>query len=278
MSISASPSSVVPFHYLRDGVPLIVVATYVDGVGPLDFVVDTGNGLDAVAISPAVATRTGIISEKRRVESKFPVGFSREVRMGRMSSFRIGEERLGPMEVAVLPALAELGERVQARVDGNIGYCFLQDYVVTIDAGRRELILARDPAKGHGVPFRLGSDKPLILADARVNGEELTFAFDTGASLCCIDREVAERLCLRPGATFSVNGSASDSGHIHLADTFEVAGRLHKGVSIAAVDFLGDLSRTVGERVDGIVGHNFWSRYRLTIDYPARRLILANGQ
>jgi hypothetical protein len=45
-----------------------------------------------------------------------------------------------------------------------------------------------------------------------------------------------------------------------------------------AADFVQQLSQKLKTPIDGVLGFNFWSKYRVTIDYPNRRLILDEPQ
>lgn len=271
----ASPIARVPFHFARQGIPLVMVLVEVNGQGPFEFIVDTGNGLDAVAISPELAEALGMKTAMQTFETPFPLGFSKTMSRGSIESLALGGLRLGGMDVAVLPALSELGQKIGARIDGNIGYHFLKDYALVLDFAESTLTLTHEESEGPSTPIAIGPEKPLILIDVTVNGVPLRFALDTGASYNCLSRDAAGRLDLSLGAEFSVNGSADDRAAICRLDSLTVAGQTQEGVGIAAVDFLGPLSEAIGERVDGVLGFTFWSKYRLTVDYPRKRLFLA---
>ena len=125
------------------------------------------------------------------------------------------------------------------------------------------------------IPFRLASRRaPLITVDVKVNHEPLRFVFDTGASSCCIARDAAERIGLRPHR----NREAAGAG-----GTFEVGvvrlgsislGRYERRGLQAAVMDLQPIRQQIGIRIDGILGYNFFKKLVLTIDYPARKLRL----
>src|SRR5690242_17245762 len=106
----AVPPVDIPFRYLREGVPLLMVAVKVNGQGPFDFVLDSGNGMECIALSPELAATLGIALHMETLEYAFPIGFSKTFSKGRIDSLEIGALRESEMDIAVLPALSELGE------------------------------------------------------------------------------------------------------------------------------------------------------------------------
>lgn len=268
-------NSTIPFHYAREGVPLIMIPAMINGEGPFEFIVDSGNGLLAAALSPEIAARLNLELREEVVESKFPIGFSKQVSMGNIESLEVGDIRNGQMEVGVLPALTELSKMISAPIDGNFGYPFLSKYTLGLDFERRELTLSPNEADGPWTPFHIGQAKPLIVVDAAANGRPLRFVLDTGASYSCLSISAAERLKLELGAEFPVNGSATDRARKATLQSLEVCGMSQSDAGVAVAAFVDDLDEVVGEPVDGVLGHSFWSKYRLAIDYPRGRLHLA---
>lgn len=120
------------------------------------------------------------------------------------------------------------------------------------------------------IPFDLVSS--VIFLQVRVNDSQpLWFVLDTGASLTILDAERAKLL----GIKFSIVGKAEGAGG-SLVD----AG-LAKDVSfgLPGLDFqarqtgvmsLSNLNRYTGRTVEGVLGHNFFSRFVVEIDYAAR--------
>lgn len=120
--------------------------------------------------------------------------------------------------------------------------------------------------------FRLaGSDKPIILVDAKVNGKGLfNFAVDTGASGTVISKQTAEKLGV------SENGATSKKGHccsgeidasLVAVESVEVGDTKVRDIQVAIVD-LSAISKAVGANLEGIIGYNFMKDYRVVIDYP----------
>ncbi len=50
----------IPLRFIRDGIPLIVIPTFVNGEGPFDFILDTGNATASFVLSRRVTELLGI--------------------------------------------------------------------------------------------------------------------------------------------------------------------------------------------------------------------------
>lgn len=269
----------VPFHYVKQGGHLIMVKAKVNGQGPFDFIVDTGNGSPyGIMVSPSIVKRLDISTQEITTDSGFPIGLSKTFSVGKIESFELGEISAGNQDVVGADALAELAERIGAPIDGNLGYGFFKDYTLTFDFERSTLRLSRDRVKGRATPIQIGKGKPLIRIAVKANGTTLHFVLDTGASRTCISPAAAKELGLDLGEELRVNKSNDHIAHMSKLTTLTVAGKTQRDVGIVVAGFVTDLEQAIGTRVDGVLGHNFWSKYRLTIDYPGKRLLLEDGQ
>ena len=124
------------------------------------------------------------------------------------------------------------------------------------------------------IPFELSSN--IIFLQIRVNNSQpLWFVLDTGPQLTIIDAERAKL----SGIKFSIVGKAEGAGGS------PVDAGLAKDVSFSlpGLDFqarqtgiipLSDLNRYIGRTVDGVLGHDFFSRFVVEIDYAARLINL----
>jgi hypothetical protein len=120
------------------------------------------------------------------------------------------------------------------------------------------------------IPFELSSN--VIFLHVRVNGSEpLWCILDTGAAGTLLDTTRAKLLGIRVSGGGKVEGVGETS----------VAAGMAKSVSFSlpGVDFqprvvvilpLSSLNRFVGRVVDGVLGHDFFSRFVVEIDYAAR--------
>ncbi|MDX6406447.1 MAG: hypothetical protein QOH70_3902 [Blastocatellia bacterium] len=120
------------------------------------------------------------------------------------------------------------------------------------------------------IPFQLSSN--VIFLQVRVNGSEpLWFILDTGAAGTLLDTNRAKTLGIK----------VSGGGNVEGVGEASVAAGMAKNVSFSlpGVDFearvvvvlpLSNLNRYIGRVVDGVLGHDFFSRYVVEIDYATR--------
>jgi predicted aspartyl protease len=123
--------------------------------------------------------------------------------------------------------------------------------------------------------IRLLRTKPLLVIAARANGiGPLRFVVDTGASLCVLSPAAAVRVGLVAPArqhAKAIGAGGSVEASIGKLKLLEI-----DTLSISNLEFaimpLGVLNRTTRLRLDGVLGYNLLSRYRVIIDYRNRML------
>jgi predicted aspartyl protease len=261
--------------------PLILVPVTVNGNGPFEFILDTGAGLTVV--SPELAALVGI--DATGSKEAMGAGGKVVVQLGTAASITVGGATRRDAAVAISEELSRIAAVVGSKVDGAFGHGFLAGYVVTIDYRTAVLGLAdaSEPRGASGpsaVPFRLASPaKPLILVPARVNGTgPYQFALDTGASTTVLASGLAQELGIaRTGAPAMTGGGGAVAASLGTLRSLALGDRRINNLPIVIADFLSALSTVVGERLDGIVGHNYLREFRVTIDYGQGMLELANG-
>jgi predicted aspartyl protease len=124
--------------------PLVMVDVEVNGVGPFNFVLDTG--ASSSVLTPDTAKAAGVL---RTARIPMAVGAGGRVKAGlaKVKTLRLGRHTARNLVVALM-SLDEIEKHVGARVAGLIGYNFLKRYIVTIDYPGRRLSLKRSPANG----------------------------------------------------------------------------------------------------------------------------------
>ena len=136
------------------------------------------------------------------------------------------------------------------------------------------------PTRAHAqtltcVPAQLASSSyPVLMVKARVNGRgPFTFFVDTGATVTIINASLARRLHLQPLPVgvqgIGAGGSFSTQASVAAIDV----GAAHQSRVVVATYDLTQINAAVGP-TDGGLGYDFLKHYRVTIDYPNRRLCL----
>lgn len=120
------------------------------------------------------------------------------------------------------------------------------------------------------VPYELAKpDKPLILLEVIVNSKgPYRFVLDTGASSTIITPELAKKLDIKHGETEKGTGAGgSVDVHFGTVETLAIGETQLRGLKVGIMDLTG-IAKAIDTDIDGIVGYNFLSKFRVTIDYP----------
>lgn len=271
----------IPFHLAGGQNPLILVPVYVDRKGPYQFILDTG--ASHCLLSQELSATLGIRpeTEKQAMGAGGPV----KLTIAHVNSLRVGSVQQENVQVAITSEIQRIAAVIQTRVDGNVGFDFLKDFILTIDY-RDSILCLTVPSEngtGDGAPlgsymsFRLASaSKPLILVPTIVNGQgPFQFALDTGASRTMLSSELARKLAIETRDDSPVTGGGGQikilAGKVRSLAAGNVAVRDH---AIGVGEFLNMLSTAVGAKLDGILGYNFLNQFRVTINYPRSTLSL----
>ena len=131
-------------------------------------------------------------------------------------------------------------------------------------------------SESEGVQFRLSREVPLIIVRCVVNGRgPFNFAVDTGASVTVISPGVARQAGVAlDGARAKATGA---DGHMEARmarlKSLEIGKTQAKNLQVAIMG-LATLNRSTRLKLGGIVGYNMLKRFRVTIDYAERKMIL----
>jgi predicted aspartyl protease len=128
------------------------------------------------------------------------------------------------------------------------------------------------------IPFTLaGGGGAAVLVPVYINGAgPYRFVLDTGATLTCVDEELAERLQLpKPVGMLGYGASVGETGTVglHTIDTIKVGSASATRLTACALDL--QRMEKVGLTVDGLLGLNFLKSFKVTLDFERKVLSLA---
>jgi predicted aspartyl protease len=276
-ALAPNPAS-VQFRRVGAAQPLIVLPVSVNGKGPFSFVLDTGAGISLV--TPSVADEAGIV----RTSSKEGRGAGGVVRLelGTADAFAVGPAGVTHLTVGVTPELERIAAAVGERIDGALGYDFLRHFELVVDYRCDSLLLAsgtettsersESPTK-----FELASaNKPLVLVNVFVNEcGPFQFAVDTGASTTVLSAELASRLGIAGETLPDVTGGGGRiSATAGRVESLRFANKTVVGIDVVVTGVLKSLGDAIGKRLDGIIGYNALTAFRVSIDYRSETLTL----
>lgn len=258
----------IPFRIASNEAPLILLQGHVNNIGPIEFLLDTGNGAAVpLFVSPSLVRRLGLSVEATDG-------------MVCLQNLELGNYHQEQLRAAVLDTMDQIGTRVGAPIGGNIGYSFLKDWQVAIDYRGSSIHLTSNqtPAQKDGVPFETGPGGAFILLPAVANGKgPYRFLLDTGASASVISPGLARELQVEGESVEAMGVAGSTGAHLGVLESLEVAGHSLRHVRAAVIDIFGYTSQAAGTPVEGIIGYSFLKEFFVLIDYPNRRIHLSRG-
>jgi hypothetical protein len=182
----------------------------------------------------------------------------------------------------------------EPKVEMVLPAALLKDYQVIIDYRRRQFIVARPGSlrpRGSPTPFVMDEKTGLITVEARVDGRAYPMTLDAGSGYTWLARAAADPwLQDHPpwrhgqGAVGAANMRMADDGveaagvlmRLPQIDVGPVrldqVGALAIGPNAAGWDFMDWYSKKNAAPVIGWLGGNALRPFRLTIDYPNRKI------
>jgi len=156
-----------------------------------------------------------------------------------------------------------------------LGTAALSDFIITVNypANQLELSRKRPPATATTEVLPAWYFSNLLLVPVSVNGKPGNLIVDTGAVTTVLSHNMAAQLGINqntPGAKIDL-GIAGVGGFEGIVlkvpnVTFKTAKNTETFPQVVAID-LKQISKMIGTEVAGVVGYDFFSEYKLTLDY-----------
>ena len=253
----------VPFKLVNNK---IVVLGRLNGV-QVEWVLDTG--AERTGISPEVASAAGI----RAVSSTLTAGVGRpavrHIRLGRADSIEVGSLKVRNVPVAIRSPMFGGAARWKGQSLSPIALGFS----LSVDYRRKQVVIARAladaPSTGVTLPMRM---QPLPLIRGTLNSTHPAyFVVDTGGEVISIGADTAVLLDMAtarhiPLRVLGMSGPDENAFLLPGVD-LDFEGVSLRSVGLAVLNLRAP-SVLLGFQVGGIVGHNFLSQYRVSIDVP----------
>jgi Tfp pilus assembly protein PilF len=257
---------------------LMLVEAYVNEEGPYRFLVDTGATstvlsnalLDHLKITPITTATVKCVGGSGKAVTK----------LCKASKFKVGE-----LEISNLPVASFDNQIFAGLIDGVLGTADLGDFLIALDYPDKKIVLTprtsddangnsrkSDARQGTRTEFRILGN--LILVPVAINHQPAkNFLFDTGA--------VTSTLSKRQAALFGVREDTPNSavdiqfaGACGVTESVLSVPGVNLTLSGLKLDYdhilaveLREISKEVQTEVSGILGGDFFSKYKVTIDY-----------
>jgi tetratricopeptide (TPR) repeat protein len=265
--------------------PLPLISARVNGSEPANFLIDTGGA--EVILGAEFAKQVGAVEvgQTSGLLAAGPASFGN----GRIDSFVLGDFEVRHLPIKILDAGYFAGGAPGKKVDGIVGTVFLYHFLSTLDYVNGELILRprsrqsltrweelAKKAPMITVPFWMASDH-FILAWGRIN--------DSQPLLWFVDTGLAGRGFIGTDATLKEAGietgappgeGATPSGAVVARTAPFVVEKLALGDAVEhkISGLRGNFSGLGSIQIAGIISHQFFKPYALTLDFTGMRLFL----
>ncbi len=264
--------SVVPFAL--DEHPIFIKVHINGSKKTYKFILDTG----------AFTTITKQVAKELKLQNltDFTVhgagGHSKKTNLVKLKSITVGSSKVENIAVSIIDVPEYFGKNI----DGFLGSDFLRFFQVTIDYKNKKLTLTQDTqtisTQDNAIKIPFESDishiyKPIV--QCTINGNIKANGFiDTGSSgLASLSLETMKKLdAFKRGDMLSATGGmsagflgASNESYILRVDSLRLGSMELKNIPAGSHQAKG---------IDVLLGNKFLSKYLVTIDYPAKLLVL----
>lgn len=257
----------------------VIVDAYVNGHGPLPFILDTGG--HAILTADA-AKQLGITGQGGGVSGGGGEGTISE-QNARVASLRIGAAEITDFPMFVIPYDKQFSYRGPGRppLAGILGLEVFERFAVTVDYLHHRLTLrARDAAAAQPgdaiVPLSFQDDMPLAYASA--DGAPGLFGIDTGnGGTPFLFGDYLRRNGFFARYTAGAAGRSTGTGGAVLSSTHRLRALTFGGLTLHdfITSFVVQQRGSFSSRTEaGNLGHDVLSQFTVTFDYARERMYL----
>lgn len=272
----------IPFEVPGRQIPFVILEAQINGQSAARMLLDTGAAAPfTIIISPGLAdrARVRITDGQADIPSTGAVGATAVgFKSATVAQFRLGDIKLRNVSAGVTPALEAVSQQLRSNIDGIVGYQFVKGRRISIDYKQRRVdFSARGGRPASAIPFTLAPKRSLTLVQARINGRgPFLLALDTAASATLVSPDTAAVAGLSSdrGVRLAGAGGASPGGAAMTQASIGLQGLTRERQSIAIADVLDPVRAASGAPIQGILGADFLSNFKVTVDYKTQQLWL----
>lgn len=269
--------------------PLPVVQVRVNGGEPVNFFIDTGGA--EVILDSTFAKEIGA-AQFGRERGVFGGGKTANIQHGRLNALTLGELTVKHLPVTIMP-VRHFSDPVFGglRVDGIIGTFFLYHFLATLDYPGSELILRQKTDENRQRLERAANGQPqtqvpfwmadhYMVAWGTVNGgEPLLFFVDTGLAgngFTCPESTLKKAgITLQHDLATQGVGGGGQMNIVPLeVDELTLGGATEHNIHGVAGAFPPQIEHGLGFHIGGLISHEFFRPYALTLDFSRMHYFL----
>jgi hypothetical protein len=267
LAVVTAPENPVPIPF-RKALNLIFTQVTINGHGPYNFAIDTGATqtvvseklVSAMGLQPITSSVVYGIGGAGKVDTKL---------------YGVKELVVGDVKIKTLTVGTFNDPLVSQLADGILGTALLSDFILTVNypANQLELSRKRSPASAQAEVLPVWYFSNLLLIPMSANGKQGNFIVDTGAVTTVLSHNMAEQLGINPNTPgakidLGIAGVGGFEGVVLRVPnvTFKTVKNTEAFPQVVAID-LKQISKMIGTEVAGVAGYDFFSAYKITIDY-----------
>jgi len=275
VGVVAAPENPAPIPF-RQTLNLIFAQIKIDGRGPYNFAIDTGATqtviserlVGEIGLKPITSTVVYGIGGSGKVDTKI---------------YGVKELTLGDVKIKNIPIGTFNDPLVSQLADGILGTAALSDFIINVNypANQLEISRKRSPITPGTEALPAWYFSNLLLIPLNVNGKQGNFIVDTGAVTTVLSHSMAAQLGVNqntPGAKIDLGiaGVGGFEGVVLKVPnvTFKTAKNTESFPQVVAID-LKQISKMIGTEVAGVAGYDFFSGYKVILDYYGAEVRLA---
>ncbi len=269
--------------------PLPAVQVCVNGGTPVNFFIDTGGAEVIIDTEFAAEIGAAQFGVERGV---FGGGKTAGFQHGRIDSLTLGDLSVKNIPITIMNVRQFSGPVFEGlRVDGVIGTFFLYHFLATLDYPASELILRpkteqnlqlveREAQEHHHtvVPFWM-ADHDMVAWGTVNRSEPLLFFVDTGLAgngFTCPESTL-KKAGIQLQHNFATNGLGG-GGKMNIVpievDELTLGDACERAIHGAYGAFPPQIERAFGFHIGGLISHEFFRPYALTLDFTGMRYFL----
>jgi predicted aspartyl protease len=274
MGILDAPENPAPVRF-RKSLNLLFTSVNINGKGPYEFAIDTG--ATQTVISEKLANELGL--EIITSTTVFGIGGTGKVET---KLYKMRELTVSDVKVKNTPVGTFNDPLISQFADGILATSIFSDFAIIVDYPGSQLMLSRKrkAAEPGAEVLPVWYFSNLVLLPLEVNGKHGNFIVDTGAVTTVLSHSMAAQLGVdekTPGAKveLGIAGVGGFEGVVLKVPnvTFKTLKNVEAFPDVVSID-LKRISKIIGTEVSGILGYDFFSHYKLTLDYNAAELRL----
>ena len=275
VGVVTAPENPAPIRF-RKALNLIFTEITINGRGPYNFAIDTGATQTVISeklvadigLQPITSTVVYGVGGAGKVDTKL---------------YAVKELAMSDVKIKNIPVGTFNDPLVSQLADGILGTAALSDFIINVNypANQLEISRKRSPVTAGTEVLPAWYFSNLLLIPLNANGKLGNFIVDTGAVTTVLSHNMAAQLGINqntPGAKIDL-GIAGVGGFEGIVlkvpnVTFKTARNVESFPQVVAID-LKQISKMIGTEVAGVAGYDFFSDYKVVLDYYGAEVRLA---